>query len=69
MYTKLCTKLWVALGNLKDDARGVTALEYAILAAIVIAAIVAGLTTLDIGGLFSNLKDTIDSATTATGGS
>ncbi len=55
MYTKLCTKLWVALGNLKDDARGVTALEYVILAAIVIGALAVASTQFDFNNWFGTI--------------
>ena len=44
MFTNLCAKLWVTLGNLKSDERGVTAIEYALMAAgvaVVLAAILS----------------------------
>lgn len=42
MLTKLCTKLKGVMGALKRDERGVSALEYVILAAVVVAAVIAG---------------------------
>lgn len=41
MYNKICSQLWLALDKLKQDARGVSAIEYAILAGVIIV-IVAG---------------------------
>jgi pilus assembly protein Flp/PilA len=50
------------------DERGISALEYAILAAIIIAVIVAGLTMFrtDITALFSDTSKEIRDATTTT---
>ncbi len=53
MYKKVCMKLKGVLGALKRDERGVSALEYVILAAVVVAAVIAGGTV---------LKDVIESA-------
>jgi Flp pilus assembly pilin Flp len=58
MLTKLCTKLKGMLGALKRDERGVSALEYVILAVIVVAAVAAG---------GSVLRTVITSAFQATG--
>lgn len=51
--------------GLVRDERGISALEYAILAAIIIAAIVAGLTVFrtDIANLFSGTSQEIRNAT------
>ncbi|WP_323011647.1 Flp family type IVb pilin [Castellaniella sp.] len=55
MYTNFCRKLHVAFQNLKDDARGVSAIEYAILAAVVIVAVAAGVS--GFGNSITNLFD------------
>ncbi|MFT0533434.1 Flp family type IVb pilin [Castellaniella hirudinis] len=49
MLSTLCARLWLAVAQLKDDARGISALEYAVLLAIVLVVIVAGLGTLTNG--------------------
>lgn len=66
MYTKLCTKLWVAMDSLKRDARGVSGLEYGILAAIVVAALVTLVTSDAFTTIFSNAKTAVENAATAT---
>ena len=55
------------LKKLRRDERGVSALEYAILAAVILAAVltVAG-NSGSIKSLFANMKTQIDSAVTAT---
>lgn len=66
MYTKLCTKLWVAMDSLKRDERGVSAIEYAILVAVVVAAVAAGVSLLDIDGPdgpFGKAQAAIEAAT------
>ena len=65
MYVELCRKLWIAARNLKDDTRGIAALEYAVLAGIVLATVVAGLSGTDVADLFTRMKTAITSATTA----
>lgn len=68
MYTKLCTKLWVSLDSLKRDMSGVSAIEYAVLLAIVVGLVVAGLQTLDFDQIFTRAKGAVDGAMdTATG--
>ena len=57
-------KLWFAL---KRDERGISALEYAVLAAVLLVAIVAGIGFLDVEGLFTNAREAIDTAA-GTGG-
>ncbi|MFA5663705.1 Flp family type IVb pilin [Castellaniella sp.] len=57
MFTTACRKVYVAAQNLKDDARGVSAIEYAILAAVIIVAVVTGLS------MFGNsIKDIFNTA-------
>lgn len=48
------TKLYVMLQNFLQDQRGVSAVEYAILAGVIIVAVVAGLATYgtEIGRIF-----------------
>jgi len=60
MFRDLCTFVWLSASQLKDDSRGISALEYAVLAAVVIVAVVAGLKLLDIEGLFGGAKGAID---------
>ena len=57
--------------SLVRDERGISALEYAILAGIVIVAVVAGVATFGdkIGSLFGNSNEAIDRAVTESGGS
>ncbi|MFA7439079.1 Flp family type IVb pilin [Castellaniella sp.] len=67
MFATVCRKVYVAAQNLKDDARGVSALEYAILAGLIVAAVVVGV------GLFSNALENAftilaGNVTTAVGG-
>jgi pilus assembly protein Flp/PilA len=62
MYTKFCTKLWAALESLKHDERGVTALEYVILAAIVIAAIIGASTQFDFNTWFGTIASKVTTA-------
>lgn len=63
MYTQLCTKLWVAMDRLKRDERGVTAIEYAVLAAMIIAALVGVIATGE-NGFFGNLFGELSSKAT-----
>lgn len=67
MYANLCRKLWVAARSLKDDVQGIAALEYAVLAAIILVLIVVGIQTMDVGALFNSAANAIDSAKTAAG--
>lgn len=64
MYTKLCRKVAISLENLKDDAKGISALEYAILAALIIGALALVFSGEDnfISKLFDNLEGAVDSA-------
>jgi len=62
MYANLCRKLWVAARNLKDDVQGIAALEYAVLAAIVLVLIVAGIALLDPKSLFESAANSINAA-------
>lgn len=63
MYTQMCTKLWVVLDSLKRDMRGVSAIEYAILAAVLIGVVSAAVIKLDLGTVFGDIgtkvKDTV----------
>ncbi len=36
MFNHICRKVGITLANLKDDARGVSAIEYAILLAVIV---------------------------------
>ena len=49
----------------KRDERGASAIEYAVIAAIIVVAIIAGLNLLDIKGIFSGINSSI--STTASG--
>lgn len=52
-------KLWL---RLREDIRGISALEYAVLAAVLLVMIVAGIELLDPEGLFTSAKEAIDTA-------
>lgn len=56
------------LKALRRDERGVSALEYAILAALLVGLIVAGVGLIDPTALFQNAADEIGAAVTATDG-
>ncbi|WP_397475036.1 Flp family type IVb pilin [Pusillimonas sp.] len=56
------------LMTLKRDERGISALEYAVLAALLLGLIVAGVQMLNPEALFQSAADAIDAAATATGG-
>lgn len=60
MFSSLCTKLWILKDNLKEDARGVSALEYAILIAIVIGAVVVLLNTGALDNIFGKATEALD---------
>lgn len=60
MIQTICSKLWILKDNLKEDARGVSALEYAILGAIIIGALVAVLNTDAISGVFQNFLNVLE---------
>jgi Flp pilus assembly pilin Flp len=65
MYVELCRKLWIAARNLKDDTRGIASLEYAVLAAIILGALVAvGFSNTDVSALFTKMKNAITGANT-----
>ena len=49
----------------KRDERGASAIEYAVIAAIIVVAIIAGLQLLDVEGIFSGINSSI--STTASG--
>jgi Flp pilus assembly pilin Flp len=61
MYTKMCRKVSIALSNLKDDARGVSAIEYAILAAVIIGVVYGGVQALNLGDVFSTIGSKLTS--------
>jgi len=69
MFSSLCTKLWILKDNLKEDARGVSALEYAILIAIVIGAVVVFFSIGDENGpldkIFGGAQDALETAADA----
>ncbi|MFT0533436.1 Flp family type IVb pilin [Castellaniella hirudinis] len=46
MLSTLCARLWLAGEQLKDDARGISTLEYAVLLAIILVVTVTGISTL-----------------------
>ncbi|WP_345795725.1 Flp family type IVb pilin [Castellaniella sp. MT123] len=57
MYTQLCTKLWVAMDGLKRDERGVAAIEYSILAALIIIALATAIGTDFFTPFFTHIQD------------
>lgn len=65
MVADFCRKLWVTAGSLRDDVRGIAALEYAVLAAILLVIIVAGIVKLNPASLFNSAAEAINSATQA----
>lgn len=68
MIQTICSKLWILKNNLKEDARGVSALEYAILAAVIIGGLVAALEFLDFTNIFTKLNTTVTDAMDAATG-
>lgn len=64
MFSIVCRKLHIAFQNIKDDARGVSAIEYAILAAVVIVAVAAGVSGFgdSISSLFNKAQLALDNA-------
>lgn len=64
MYAKLCRELWIALGSLKRDERGLAALEYAILAAVILVALVAALSGTNVTDLFNKFAGALTNANT-----
>lgn len=52
------------LKALRRDERGVSALEYAILAAVIVGLVAAGVNSLEFGELFTNVNTAIDNAIT-----
>ncbi|HLO77274.1 MAG TPA: Flp family type IVb pilin [Magnetospirillum sp.] len=56
--------------NLKNDKKGVAALEYSILAGLIVLGVVAGITTSNlkngVGGVFSNVSTALTNAQTGT---
>lgn len=64
MYAKLCRELWIALDSLKRDERGLAALEYAILAAVILVALVAALSGSNVSSLFNKFANALATANT-----
>jgi len=58
--------MWTLFTALKYDERGISALEYAVLAALLLGLIVAGVQMLDPTALFEAAGGAIDDAATAT---
>lgn len=68
MFNHICRKVGITLANLKDDARGVSAIEYAILLAVIVLVIVAVGTDLGeaVKSVFTSTSDTLNAAATQT---
>ncbi len=58
--------MWTLYKVLKHDDRGISALEYAVLAALLLGLIVAGVQMLNPTELFQSAADAIDAATAET---
>lgn len=54
------------LSSLRRDDRGVSAIEYAILAAVILAAVAAFIGSADLGAIFDNATAALGDAETAT---
>lgn len=50
------------LAKFRDDERGASAIEYAIMAAVLIGVIIAAIGLLDLGGIFTDINADIDAA-------
>jgi pilus assembly protein Flp/PilA len=50
--------------QLKNDERGASAIEYAVMAAILIVVIIAAINLLDLQGIFTNINTDINAAGT-----
>ena len=48
-----------SLAKFRDDERGASAIEYAIMAAVLIGIIVVAVTALDLDGIFSTISSTV----------
>lgn len=62
MYADLTTKIKRTMGRLKRDARGVSAIEYAILAAVIIGVVSVAATKMNLGSVFSNIGTKVQTA-------
>lgn len=62
MYANLCRKLRITLDNLKHDERGVTAIEYAILAAVVAITLGTAISTDWFQEIFNTMRTAITGA-------
>jgi len=51
-----------SLAKFRDDERGASAIEYAIMAAVLIGVIIAAIGLLDLGGIFTDINADIDAA-------
>lgn len=74
MFTNLCRKMWITLDSLKRDERGVTAIEYALMAAgvaMLLALVVFNVAEDDnwFKQIFKTMQDTVEGEMTGgTGG-
>lgn len=62
MYANLCRKVWLTLESLKSDERGVTAIEYAILAAVVAVGLSAALGNDWFGKIYTDMVAKVEAA-------
>jgi pilus assembly protein Flp/PilA len=51
-----------SLAKFRDDERGASAIEYAVIAAIMVGIVIAAIVILDLGGIFTGIKAEIDAA-------
>lgn len=58
----MLNKLAVKWAQFKHDERGASAIEYAVMAAVLIGLIIAGIAFLDLDGIFTNITSDINAA-------
>ncbi len=67
MYAELCRKLWSLVNTVRGDERGVTSIEYAVLAALIVIALslAFGANSGFFSAMFAKLSTNIQDAMTS----
>lgn len=56
----MLNKIMCKLNNFKKDESGASAIEYAVMAALLVGVLVAAILLLDFGSMFTNVTDTVN---------